>query len=208
MKIVVFGAAGRTGRNIVGQGLKEGHEITAFVHKTKHFAESTPGLLILTGDVLSAVDVENAVANQDAVVSALGVASSSRRQVLSIGTRNIINAMKRHGVHRLIVQSAHGAGDSSREMSFIARVAIRGVLLKPQFDDKDLMERFITESDLEWTIVRPTRLTNGRETGKLRVGERIPIGRSSRVSRADVAHFMLDQLRSAEYIHRAPTITH
>jgi putative NADH-flavin reductase len=207
MKIVVFGAAGRTGRSIVEEGLEAGHEITAFVHKTKYLAEGTPGLVIVTGDVLNAVDVENAVANQDAVVSALGVASSSRQKVLSIGTGNIIDAMKKHVVHRLIVQSAHGAGDSSREMSFIARVAIRGVLLRAQFTDKDLMERYIADSGLEWTIIRPTRLTNGRETGKLRVGERIPIGRSSKVSRADVARFMIDQLLSADYIRRAPTIT-
>jgi len=207
MRVAAFGATGGTGRNVVEQGLSRGLEITAFVHKTPGFDRPVPHMSVANGDVLNPGDVEKAVENQDAVVSTLGVPRDSHQPVVSEGTRNIISAMKKFGVERLIVESAHGAGDSALEMPLFIRLVVRGVLLKNQFDDKDQMERLVRESDLKWTVVRPARLTDGPATGKFRAGERIAHGMPPSVSRADVARFMLDQLESTEYVRRMPTIT-
>jgi len=206
MKVVVFGAAGRTGKNIVEQALGRGYHVTAFVHKTRGLEEyAEKGLQAVQGDVLVAGDVNRAVAGHDAVLSALG-RSSSRRQVTFPGTKTIVEAMEKTGVRRLIVESAFGAGESSNEMPFLDRLLVRGVLLRSSFRDKDMMERCVEKSRLEWTIVRPPRLTNGPRQGRYRAGERIPLSIRSGMSRGDVADFMLEQIEGEEFVNRKPSV--
>ena len=206
MRVVVFGAAGRTGRNIVEQALSRGYHVTAFIHKTRGLEEDAEkGLQAAQGDVLYAGDVDLAVAGHDAVLSALG-RSSSRRQVTFPGTKNIVEAMEKTGVRRLIVESAFGAGESAKEMSFLDRFLVRGVLLKSSFRDKDRMERCVEKSRLEWTIVRPPRLTDGPRQGRYRAGERIPLSIRSGMSRGDVADFMLDQVEGVEFVNKKPSV--
>ena len=206
MRIVVFGAAGGTGKHVVELGLAGGHEITAFVHNNRGLDESAANLHIVTGDALIAEDVKKAVTNQEAVISTLG-AGTSQQPIVSQGTKNIVDAMNELGLKRLIVQSAHGAGESAKQIPFFVRWLVRGRALKSQFEDKDLMESIVKQSSLDWTIVRPTRLTDDAETRKFRVGERIPVGMSPSISRSDVARFLLEQLESTEYIRKTPTIT-
>lgn len=204
MKIVVFGASGRTGKNIVEQALNGGHEVTVFIHKTR--APEPPGRLrTVEGDVLKADDVEKAVAGQDAVLSALG-RGRSFGPLTSQGTKNIVDAMKRAGVRRLIVESAFGAGDSAKEISFLDRLFVRGLLLRGAFKDKDVMEEYLETSGLEWTIVRPSRLTDGPKLGGYRVGEHIPLNIASGISRADVADFMLKQVEAQDFVRKKPSI--
>jgi putative NADH-flavin reductase len=207
LKIAVFGATGGTGRSVVEQALAQGYEITAFVHGAKELTNGASAVRVVRGDVLNPEDVEEAVAGQNAVISVLGVAGNAREPVVSEGTRNIVNAMKKFGVERLIVQSAHGDAESARELPFPVRFVVRSILLRGPFQDKDRMERIVRESSLRWTIVHPTRLTNGPKTGRYRAGERIPTGASPSISHADVADFLLKQLQSAEYVHKTPTVT-
>ena len=204
-RIVIFGAAGRTGRNIVEQAVSRGHAVTAFVHKrTFSFSEV---VRIINGDVLNPADIEKAVASQDAVLSALG-RGSSPRPVTFPGTKNIVDAMDKAGVHRLIVESAFGAGESAKEISIPDRLFVRGLVLRSSFKDKDLMEACVEKSDLRWTIVRPPRLTDGPRRGSYRAGERIPLNIASGISRADVADFMLSQVEGGEYIGKKPSLAY
>ncbi|HXW95717.1 MAG TPA: SDR family oxidoreductase [Nitrososphaerales archaeon] len=206
MKVLVFGAAGRTGRNIVDQALNRGYQVTAFIHKTRGIEKDVEkGLQAVQGDVLNFGDVERAVAGHDAVLSALG-RGSSRRQVTFPGTKNIVEAMEKLGVRRLIVESAFGAGESAKEMSFLDRFLVRGVLLRSSFRDKDMMEGYVEKSGLEWTIVRPPRLTDGPRRGRYRAGERIPLNIRSGMSREDAADFMLEQVEGKEFINKKPSV--
>ncbi len=204
MNIVVFGASGRTGRCIVEQGLSRGHQVTAFVYKSR-----VPGwpekLRMVIGDVLSADDVEKAVAGQDAVLSALG-RTGSPRPITFPGTKNVVDAMEKLGVQRLVVESAFGAGESAREISLPDRLFVRGLLLRSSFRDKDMMEECVEKSNLRWTIVRPTRLTDGPRQGGYRAGERIGVNIASGISRADVADFILKQLESDEFLRKKPSV--
>jgi putative NADH-flavin reductase len=202
MKIVVFGATGGTGSNVVREGLNRGYRVTAFIHR-RGGLEGLDGLSTATGDVLNGDDVEKAVANQDAVISALGAG-----KVSSDGTKNIIGAMGKFGVRRLVVESAYGAGDSARELPVLNRLLVRNVLLRSQYRAKDLMEKYVENSDLQWTIVRPPRLTNGPRRGKYRAGERIPLDILSGISRADVADFMLKQVEDTEFVRKKPSVAY
>jgi putative NADH-flavin reductase len=202
IKIIVFGATGRTGRNIVEQGLSRGYRVTAFIHK-KRGLEGLVGLSTVTGDVLNRDDVEKAVANQDAVISAIGAG-----RVSFDGTKNIVDAMKKAGVRRLIVESAYGAGVSAKELPILNRSIVRDLLLRSQFRAKDLMESYVEKSDLEWTIVRPPRLTDGPRRGNYRAGDRIPLDILSGISRADVAEFMLKQVEDIEFVRREPSVAY
>jgi putative NADH-flavin reductase len=202
MKIVVFGATGGTGRNIVEQGLSRGYQVTAFIHK-KRGLEGLTGLSTVTGDVLNVDDVEKAVAGQDVVISALGAG-----RVSLDGTRNIVDAMKKAGVQRLIVESAYGAGDSAGELPALNRLLVRGVLLRSQYRAKDLMESYVEKSDLKWTIVRPPRLTDGPKLGNYRAGESIRLDIASGISRADVADFMLKQVEDTEFVRKKPSVAY
>jgi len=178
--------------------------MTAFIHKTSGL-EQFERLQFARGDVLRFSDVESAVSGQDAVLSALG-RSGSPNPVTFPGTKNIVVSMDAAGVQRLIVESAFGAGESAKEISILDRLFVRGLILRSSFRDKDLMEACIEKSGLNWTIVRPPRLTNGARRESYRTGERIPLKISSGISRADVADFMLNQVEGKEYVSKKPSI--
>ncbi len=207
MKLVVFGATGGTGLRVVEQSLAKSYEVTAFVRGEPGPLANLAGVRIVQGDVLNPEDVVCAVAGQDAVISVLGVAGNGRAPIVSEGNRNIVNAMKKLGIERLIVQSAHGAAESAREIFLPVRLVMRGWLLRNPFIDKDRMERIVKESGIKWTIVRPTRLTNAPATGRYRAGEHIRLGLSPSISRSDVADFLIKQIESQEYLNKKPTVT-
>ncbi len=154
-RIMVFGATGKTGTQIVRQALEAGHNVTAFVRNPTRLAISDPKLRVVTGDVLDAASVERGFAGGcDAVISALGVFHREPRTELSRGTANVICAMQQHGIRRLVVVSSLGAGDSKGQGSLLARV-LQSFLLKHVLADKDRQEAEIMASGLDWTILRP-----------------------------------------------------
>jgi len=206
-KIVVFGAAGRTGLYVIRQAAKQGFVVTAFVRNGTILPPDFPATNTIEGDVFKLEDVERAVRGQDAVISVLGTTANSSLPVVSQGTSNIAQAMDKFHVRRLIVQSAHGAGTSSKEVFLPVRLIMREWLLKNPFYDKDDMERSLMQSDLEWTIVRPTRLSKKDEITTYRTGEHIHLGLSPSVPRAAVADFLLKLVNTEEYIRQKPTIT-
>jgi putative NADH-flavin reductase len=204
MKLVVFGASGASGRQIVEQALEAGHVVTAFVRNSASIASTHPKLKVVRGDALDAKDVSQAIAGQDAVLSAIGVNRRSTVTVCAESTRNIISGMKEHGVRRFICLSAYGASET-RDTALYSKV-LRFFIGK-RVEDKDRQEELLRACGLEWVSVRPPLLTNGARKGRYRVGFDIPIKLFSSVSRADVAEFMLRQLTNDEFLQQAPTIT-
>jgi putative NADH-flavin reductase len=204
VKLIVFGATGGSGRQLVEQALAAGHEVTAFARnpaaiKTKHH-----NLKVIEGDALERESVSQAIAGQDAVLYAIGNNRRSTLTVCTESTRHIINAMREHGVRRFICLSAYGASET-KDTALYSRVL--RFMIRKRVEDKDRQEELVRASDLDWVLVRPPLLTNGARRNRYRVGFDIPIKMFSSVSRADVAAFMLKQLKDDTYLRRAPTIT-
>ena len=204
MKLVIFGAAGGSGRELVRQALEQGHEVTAFARNPAAVRAEHPGLKVLQGDALDAARVSEAVAGQDAVLFAIGINRRSTMTVCADATRNIISAMKEHGVRRFVVLSAYGASET-KDTALYSKV-LRSLIGK-RVEDKDRQEELIRASGLDWVLVRPPLLTNGARRGRYRTGFDLPIKLFSSVARADVADFMLRQLTDDTYLRQAPTIT-
>jgi len=202
-KIVIFGATGATGRQLVKQALEQGIEVTAFVRNPAGLDDSHHKLSVRQGDVLNPEDVDRAVRGQQAVLSALGV-KPGRKPVCAQGMMNIIDSMNKHGVSRLVAVSAYGAGDSKR--GIYARLLC--LLLNSLMRDKDEMERIIKKSNLQWIVVRPTILTNGPKTGTYRVGSDIKARGFPKISRADVADCMLKLINDSNHLNQFLTITY
>lgn len=209
MEIVVFGASGRTGRPLVERALGRGHRVTAFVREPSRLPFEHGRLRVLRGDVTDPEAVQEAVAGQDAVLSALGHAKGSPKDVQARGTENIIAAMEKHGVRRLVSLTGAGVRAEGDEPKFVDKVfaLLLGTLQRDVLADATRHVEVIRESDLEWVVVRGPRLTEGEELGSYRVGL---VGKNSgtKISRADLAEFMLDQLTSDDHLGRMPMVSY
>lgn len=207
-KIVIFGATGGTGRELVRQGLERGHSVTAFVRDPDKLGISHENLEIFTGDVFEYDSVKPAVSGQDAVISALGAPASVKEKVRSEGTKNIIRAMKETGVSRFICMTTIGMGESKVHLPLLFKYFLVPFILKDAFADSAVQEKYIVESDLDWTIVRPGSLTDKPATGGYRHGFSREEKVKAKVSRADVAAFMLDQIGDGSYLRKKPAISY
>ena len=212
MKLIVFGATGGTGQHLVKQALAQGHTVTAFVRNPAKFGVSHPGLRIVQGDVLDAASVEQAVSGHDAVMAALGAPARDTNKVRSEGTRNIISAMEKTGVRRLVCQTSLGYGDSIQVLDgtpFYFRHIIVPFFLRRAFADHQLQEDLIQRSRLDWIIVRPGNLTDGEHTGRYRHGfQATDKTITVNISRADVADFMLGQLSDNTYLRKTTGLSY
>ena len=204
-KILIVGATGGTGRQLVAQALERGYEVTALVRNPVKLGVEHPNLKIQQGDVLDYTSVEAAVKGQDAVVSALGHKRYfGPSRILSEGTKNIIRAMEREGVRRFVCQTSLGIGDSAGRYGIYYTFMVIPLVVPFYFLDKTRQERLIAESKTDWVIVRPGALTNGEKRGKYRHGG--GIGNflwTVKISRADTADFMLNQLTEDTYLGTA-----
>lgn len=206
MKIAIFGATGSVGREAVKQAIEDGHAVTAFVRDPAKLGIEDANLRVVEGDVMNA-PVEQAVRGQDAVLCILG--AGRKGNVRSEGTRNIITAMEKTGVRRLICQSSLGVGDSSGNLNFFWKYIMFGMLLREAYADHVRQEEFVKQSGLDWTIVRPAAFTNGPRTGKYRHGfSGVALGLTLKISRADVADFLLKQLSDDTYLRKAPGLSY
>lgn len=205
MNILVIGAAGKTGEALVKQALGRGHTVTAFVHSAKEFDIS--GARVIEGDVLDANLVKTAVAGQDAVLDALGGHTPWKQTSLETNAaRNLIAAMKLHSVKRLLVVSAIGVGGTADLVPSWYEHLIMPTLLKGAMADKEHMEPVVEASGLEWTLVRAGHLVDGEVTGKITFFEPGHGETAHKITRADVAAFMLDALAEGTYKQQAVNI--
>lgn len=196
MNVVIFGATGSVGRHVTAQAVEDGHSVTAFTRSGRPPEGAPASVRIVTGDVRDAEAVANAVAGQDAVICVLG--AGMHGNLRAPGTANIIAGMKRHGVRRLICQSTLGAGDSVGNLDLWWRYVMFGLLLRRAMADHEAQEALVRASDLDWTILRPAAFTDGPRTGAYRIGFPPDVkGVSLKISRADVADFILRELGAA-----------
>ena len=207
MNILVIGAAGKLGSEVVKQGLASGHQITAFVHNAGEY-ESPAGVHVVEGDATDAAAVAAAVQGHDAVLDTLGGKTPYKETTLEASTaRNVVRAMQQTGARRLVVTSALGEGDSLANTGFFYEHLLLPTFLRGSTKDKAAMEAEVKSSDLDWTILRPAILTDGEATGNVRTySPDSPEEKAHKISRADVAAFMLQQLTDQSYIGEAVTI--
>ncbi len=194
MRISILGASQGTGAAAVRCALARGHEVTAFARSPEKLGLRDPKLTKLAGDFHRRESVESAVQGQDAVIVTVSATSlkgfKENPTYFSQGTEYAIEAMKAHGVRRLVVLSAFGTGESRKLAGFLLDKLIISFLLKAPFEDHERQERLVRESGLDWIIARPGRLTNGPARKKYVVKTAIePVPQS--ISRGDVADFLV-----------------
>ncbi len=200
MKLVVFGATGPSGRAVVRRALAAGHGVRAFVRNP--LAADLAGAEVVSGDVLQPESVVRAVTGTDVVISTLGQGSSNKpTTVMSTGTGAILDAMAATGVTRLVCMTSRGGfRDPSEPFAF--RVFGRW-LYGNIFADHQRVEAKVLQSNVEWTLVRPTSLTNGPHTGRYRADREAARAGWKKMSRADVADFIVNEINTGAYRNAA-----
>lgn len=208
MNILIVGATRGIGRQLLGQALASGHNVTALVRDPRRLAMQHERLRVVKGDILDSDSVARAMAGQDAVCCTIGIKLPwPPVTVFSEGTRNLLQAMKKTGVRRLICVTGIGAGDSRGHGGLLYDCLFRPVLFRTVYADKDRQEALIKASEVDWTIVSPGFLTNGPLTKNYRVLTDMTGVTAGRISRADVAHFFLQELESRQYLRQIPLLT-
>jgi putative NADH-flavin reductase len=208
-KLLVLGATGGTGRQIVSQALDAGHHVTAFVRNPDKMEVRHDRLRFAHGDVPGGgPPLGDAVRGQDVVISALGRGQSFKADsLMQRSMPSIINAMQANHVRRFIFVSAMGVGDTSGDAPLLSRI-FSSVFLRGIFADKLAGEALIKRSDLEWTIVHPSLLTDGPLTRHYRSGEHLALSGFPKISRADTAHFILNQAEDPASIRKVLLVSY
>ncbi|WP_099827493.1 NAD(P)-dependent oxidoreductase [Oceaniglobus indicus] len=193
--ILILGATSGIGAAATREALARGHHVHGFA-RSAHDMAPHPRLTPIAGDARTAADVDGALAGADAVIYALGIRERlamlwEKETLFSDTTRVLIAAMERAGVTRLVAVTGFGAGRSRAAMSTVERLGHRAILGRP-YADKDRQEGLIMDSALDWTIVRPTILTNSARTGQARAIHEPAKWKNGLVSRTEVADYLLD----------------
>ena len=202
MRVIVFGATGKTGRHVSRLALDRGHEVTAFGRSADRL-DPEPGLSAFKGDVLDPGTVAAAVEGHDGAVVCIGSTGLRDGTTLAAGTANIVAAADSHGVGRLVVLSAAGVGDSWTQIPWSSRLAFK-TMLRNILADHRAQEAVVERSGAAWTIVRSAVLTDKPATGAVTATE---TGSTRRISRADLAGYLVDQLTDASLARQAISVT-
>lgn len=206
MRILVVGAAGRTGSNIVRIALGHGHDVTAFVHEAP-LQITHERLTTVVGDVRDFDAVNGAVARKQAVAFAVSHGAGDDRTVHEQGIANVIHAMAANEVRRLAAVSAAGTFARTDKRLSIRYRALIATTLRPVYDDLEEMELRIMASDLDWTVVRPVGLSDDPPSGTYRISlDGLLLPKTARISRGDVAAVVLKALETDTYHRRAVVI--
>lgn len=205
MRIAVFGATGGTGQEVVRQALEQSHTVVALARAPGKLTASRPNLTVVQGNVLVPDDVHQTLTGAEAVIICLGNTPNNPSNVVSAGTQIIVDAMRAQSIHRIIVVTSLGVGDSKRQVPFVFRL-LSMTMLRGVMADKEEQERIVKASGLDWTIVRPGGLTDGPPSPTYTAGVERTI-KAGQVSRGTVAAFVLEQLTNSRYLHATPAIT-
>jgi len=208
VKVLVIGGTRGIGREVVAAAHVAGHELTLLARNAERISLPVTGVRVVVGDAGDADDIERAVAGQDAVVWTVGVGPTRRPvHLFSRSTRFLLAAMARHGVRRLMCVTGIGAGDSRCHGGFLYDRIVQPLFLRTVYEDKDRQEALLRGGDVDWTIVRPGTLTSGPATGLVRVLTDLQGVTAGKVSRADVAAFIVENLETGEYRRTAVLLT-
>ena len=211
MKLTIFGATGATGKQLIEQALAAGNQVVAFARNPSKIGASHERLTIVPGELTDTAAIERAVSGADAVLSVLGPRPQEdlNSKPLTQGVQNILAAMQKHSVRRLIVSSTPSASDPNDlpDVKLKVLVTIVKLAMRPAYEEIVSVARIVRESDTNWTIVRVSLLNNNPGSGRIRVGY---LGRKqvgTNLSRADMAAFMLKQVQDTTYLRQAPAIS-
>ncbi|MEV4670846.1 NAD(P)H-binding protein [Actinomadura sp. NPDC049382] len=207
MNLLILGATGPTGRQLLNAACKCGDTITALARNPAALADFADEVTVVAGDATSRNDVSTAALGQDAIISALGQGKSLNHQDLfNRASAAVLGAAEEQGVTRLIWMSSFGVGDTFESATLTQKI-MYSTLLRGVYANKKIADERIRSSGLDWTLVYPTALTNGPAKGNYRVNDRLQMRGAPRISRADVAAFMHEAAHSSEWIHRDAVIT-
>jgi putative NADH-flavin reductase len=207
MNILILGATGPTGKLLVDLALKQGHIVTALVRDKAKLTIQHELLRVHEIDILDESALSGELLNQDVVLSALGTGRDLHSDIISRAMPVLISAMNRAKVRRLIFLSSFGVGETRKQASFFSKLFFR-LALKDILADKFKADQMLRASDLDYTLVYPTRLTNGPKTGKYKVGVSIKIAFYPSVSRADVVDFILTEIKENHFIRQTAIISY
>ena len=210
MKVVIFGAAGKTGLQVVDHALAAGHDVTAFVHDADAFRREHAGVAsrvkLSSGDAQDKTTVAAAVAGQDAVVDAIGGKTPYKDTDLERdAAAAILAGMREHGVRRLVAVSMMGVGDSTEQTPLWVRLLVLPTMLRGAGPDKQAMEDEVRAGGVEFVIVRPSFLNDDPPTGSVKVFEGDE--KAHKITRGDLARFVVEQLTADTYLNRAVTVS-
>jgi putative NADH-flavin reductase len=204
MKILVIGAGGKTGRAVARQAVAANHEVTAFVRKAGEY--EVEGVRVIEGDAADSATMNRAVLGQDAIIDTIGGKTPYKETTLErSAARTIITAMQQNAVRRLIVTSMLGVGKSKANATVFVRLLV-ATFLRGANKDKAAMESLVKASNLDWVILRPAILNDDAATGNVRVFDSETSEKAHKITRADLASFMLDRISGSEYLHQAVTV--
>ncbi len=208
MKVLILGATGGTGREIVREAGAQGHSVVALV-RSKATATGLAGAELVEGDARDAQVLSHALKGCSGVISSLGTSVSPFREVtlLSEATRALVKAMESRNVRRLVCITGLGAGDSRGHGGFLFDKLFFPLLLRKVYDDKNRQEGVVRASKLDWVLVRPVVLNDKPATGTVRAATDLSGIHGGEVSRSDVAKFVVQQLTDDTWLRRAPLIT-
>lgn len=203
MNVIVFGAGGKTGSLVVEKAVAAGHHVTAFVQDVEH--GQRPSVRTVIGDAGDLAAVRKGVAGQDAVIDTIGGKTPYKDTELErTAARNIIEAMQAEKARRLVVISMMGVGDSREQAPFWYEHLLMPTFLRGSTKDKSAMEAAVNTSGLEFVIARPPLLTDEPPTGSVRI---LPEGlKGHKITRGDLAQFLVDQITQSEYLGRAVVV--
>ena len=203
MKLLLLGATGKLGEQVMLQSLDRGHHVTVLVRSPKKIAHQHARLTILQGDALDSSGVASALSGQDAVISSLGLGNGLKsNNFIEKSTAVLLPAMQAQGIKLLIFVSAFGVGKSVEQANFLQRMFFK-LLLADMYADKVNGDNMIEQSNLDWTIVKPVKLTNGKPTHKQTAAEKLPMRGLPSISRSDVAEWMLTELEHPAWIRKS-----
>jgi putative NADH-flavin reductase len=200
-RICIFGASGATGLALTQQALECSLAVTAFVRSEAAKEKLPPSVTAVVGNLLDRADVERAIIGMDAVIIAIGARLNSPDVFCAEATQNIVEAMEAQGVRRLICQTGAMIGDYPH-LSWFMR-SMRNSYQKQQptlAQDRADQEQRVASSGLDWTIVKPPRLTDGPRCGRVQSGEKLKVGAMSSISRADLGQFILNETDARQYV--------
>lgn len=211
MKLTIFGATGATGRQLVEQAFAAGNRVVAYARNPSKISISHEHLVIVQGELTDTAAIEHAVRGADAVISVLGPrpGEDSQSSPLTRGTVNILAAMQKSNMRRLIITSTPSASDPNDlpDFKFKVLVGLIKSVMRPAYEEIVSVARLVRESNTDWTIVRVSMLNNKPGSGKIRAGYLGKKQVGTNISRVDLAAFILAQVQDAAYLRQAPAVS-
>jgi len=206
MKVLVIGATGLTGTHLVQKLLARGGDVTALVRNPSSYELKHEHLRVARGEARDLESLERACAGQDAVVSAFGPRTFKKDDIQEVFMKNLVAAMTKSGVKRLVNLSAWGAGDSYVHSNWFMKLFF-ALVLNNLYADKNRGETLLFASPIDYVNVRPGRLTNGAARGGVRAAL-VPDGMRPWLTREDLADFMIAQLTDDTWVKKSPLIAY